>query len=612
MSNTCKADVDCGTNATCNVGVCYAKSGVIDEVLLEVVPDANSSKGGLTFLDMEAGLSQGDRSRSVELPEQTQFVTQVIANGIDLQSAGCKDYISAGAQTIQARIEFSRVGAIGGVPILGLSSVPLTVETTMNSGSWTAMMSLLPGSYDIYVQPSMSDPNCKVAPRILRGIDIPQVDPSIPPATLELPAPATLSGKVQRTSKNPGDLTSLEGWTVDIVEPQEGRVISTAAKLGPTLAPATMTNFFITYQRPTASPTHTSSQGSSPSAGPLVRISPPTGMSETAPIVYWDLAAADLAGDGHCNLDMSGVPSTSTLIDVSGQIQGNRDATQGDTRPVRANLQFSSVSLDGADGLTAAFNRTVSTDDTGHYATQLFPGKYRVVILPAANAGADLVPPPQLGDPQPMGAAAQPWAIQEEQWTITPNPLVLNAVLRQKRAITGNVFAGASTDPGAPGATLNAVPAIMPSQVGTLKGVLAQVPVLPQNASITVGHDGTFSLPLDPGDFDISVRTPESSNFSWWVWPTAHIALPDASSTTTHLEPHLPFPVPLEGQIKVRDMLGTALCKDGVSTCTLLRGAAVRAYAKGPTGAGVTKVGDTRTDDSGNFRLRLPPNFGGP
>jgi hypothetical protein len=207
-----------------------------------------------------------------------------------------------------------------------------------------------------------------------------------------------------------------------------------------------------------------------------------------------------------------------------------------------------------------------------------------------------------------MGAATLPWAIQEEQWTIPfstqPTPLTLDATLRQKRAITGSVFAGASTLPDAPGATINAVPTILPSQVGALKGVLAQVPTLPQNASISVGSDGAFSLPLDPGDFDISVRTPDSSNFAWWVWPGAHIALPDATDSTTHIEPRIPFPVPLEGIINVPDAAGAR---------TPLRGAAVRAYAKVPLpGTGVTKVGDTRTDDMGRYRLRLPPSFGGP
>src|SRR5262245_53788826 len=63
VSNSCKLDADCGANATCSSGLCYAKSGVIDEVLLEVVPEANSPSGGLSFLSMQSGLTLGDRNR---------------------------------------------------------------------------------------------------------------------------------------------------------------------------------------------------------------------------------------------------------------------------------------------------------------------------------------------------------------------------------------------------------------------------------------------------------------------------------------------------------------------------------------------------------------------
>ncbi|HEX9296084.1 MAG TPA: hypothetical protein VF881_09615, partial [Polyangiaceae bacterium] len=105
------------------------------------------------------------------------------------------------------------------------------------------------------------------------------------------------------------------------------------------------------------------------------------------------------------------------------------------------------------------------------------------------------------------------------------------------------------------------------------------------------------------GSFDLTLRAPESSNFAWWVWPGVSIRPPDPpisptdlSGQTFGIEPHLVFPVPLEGVI--RGPQGE------------LRGAAVRAYAKAPGGVGVTKVGDARTDENGRYRLRLPPRFG--
>jgi hypothetical protein len=609
VTNSCKIDADCGADATCTAGTCAAKSGIIDEVLLEVVPDANSPYGGLSYLSLQPGVLHGDRARLVPLPGRSSFVTQVLAQGSDLAASNCP-YVSSGPQTIRARVEFTRTGAVGGVPVLGLTNVPLTIETALTPSGWNACVSLLPGTYDIYIDP-VAAAGCQIAPRILRGIDIPQTDQSIPPATLELPSPGTLNGKVLRMPPANGTADSLEGWTVDIVEPQEGRRISTTAALGPTLPLSPMTNFVVTYQKLTATSAAAPSQGAPSGAGPLIRISPPAQMAESAPVIYWDLAAADLAGDGHCSLDMSGVPSATSLVEVTGQIQG----TAGDgVMPVRATLQFSSIALDGAQGLIAAFNRSVTTDDQGRYDTQLFPGQYRVVVVPAATAANDFASTPTVdGHPAPTGAGARPWAILADQWSIGQAPVTLDAVLQRKRTATGYVFAGASQSPGAPGASLEAIPTVDASQLDTLKGVLARGPILPQNASVLVGNAGQIGLPLDPGNFDLSIRTPESSNFAWWVWPAAHVTLPAGGDDTLPLAPRIPFPVPLEGTITVPEIMAPSppnQCTDEMGTPVALRGAAVRAYAKVPTGTGVTQVGDTRTDDMGHYRLRLPPSFG--
>ncbi len=207
--------------------------------------------------------------------------------------------------------------------------------------------------------------------------------------------------------------------------------------------------------------------------------------------------------------------------------------------------------------------------------------------------------------PVPTGAATRPWSLVEQQWTISKDAVQTHSiVLPAKRIVEGAAYAGSSTEQGAPGASLEATPAIAPAQVGTLRGALAQTPVLPQNASVQVDDRGRFSLPLDPGDFDLSLRAPESSNFAWWVWPSAHVTPVDPAGQTIPIPvARLPFPVPLEGTMTVPDPKGAP---------TPLRGAAVRAYAKNPGGTGVTKVGDARTDDMGRYHLWLPPSFGGP
>ena len=590
VANTCETDADCGSGATCNASACFAKSGVIDEVLLEVIPDSNSSSGGLSFLSMQTGIHGGLRQRNVPLPARSPFIAQVLVNGSDFKDNTMCEYRGTGKKSIQARIEFLRTGAVGGVPILGLTNLPVTVDTVSSAVGWNAPASLLPGTYDVYIQPA-SSAACPIAPRIFRGITVGDpIVPSAPPATFDLPTPSWLSGMVQRS-----DGATLVGWQVDIIEPQEGRTISPLGALG-TTAGQTFTNFKVNYQ-PVAAPSGPPNPNGASNGGPLIRIAPPKSMADSAPTVYWDLAAADLHGDGTCNLDMTGVPKPEQLVKVIGQVNDPG---------IAASVQFYGQKLDGAPGLTASFNQTVMTDDAGHYEIQLFPGQYRVVVIPAVSApDATLIPPNTGGgSPIPTGAATRPWSLVEQQWTISKDAIQAhNLVLPAKRVVEGTAYAGSNTEQGAPGATLEAVATISPAQIGALRGVLAQTPVLPQNASVHVDDQGRFSLPLDPGDFDLSLRAPESSTFAWWVWPDAHVAPPDPGGHTIPIRvARLPFPVPLEGIMTVPDEMGVT---------TPLRGAAVRAYAKNPSGTGVTKVGDARTDDMGSYHLRLPPSFFG-
>src|SRR5260370_24032114 len=126
--NSCKLDADCGSNATCYQGACFAKSGIIDEVLLEVVPDANSRAGGLSYLQMQNNLASGIRDLAIDLPPRSSFVTQLVANAQDLPCGN-----GTGKQSIPARIEFVRTRAIGGVQLLSLSSTPLTIDTGLHA-----------------------------------------------------------------------------------------------------------------------------------------------------------------------------------------------------------------------------------------------------------------------------------------------------------------------------------------------------------------------------------------------------------------------------------------------------------------------------------------------
>jgi hypothetical protein len=449
------------------------------------------------------------------------------------------------------------------------------------------------------LDPAMLDTGCEVGPYVLRGVVLSEgAMPNGPHATIDLPRPVLLDGTVVRTMGG-----QLVGWTLDVVEPQEGRVISTLGPVGFAGMNA-VTNFkTITYQPPTLSQAVVAPSANNPGAGsPLVRLTPPPDMLASAPTVYWDLAAADINGvdaTGHekVSLVMTGVPIPSQLVDVTGTVTG--DTGTGNATGVRASLRFFALSLANAAGINAVFNPAVVTDDQGSYSIKLFPGQYRVVATPDVNTlDAIATPPPSTGGATPSGASvASRWAITERVVSIAKAG---NQVIQLADKIRLHGTAVSDKNLPAMGATFQAVPSILLTKVGVLRSALAQTPALPPSASVPIVDDknGAFTLPVDPGAFDLSLRPADTSNFAWWVLPAEEI------TADIEVKAKLPLPVPIEGTITINAPTAAEQTRRVV-----LGSASVRAYAKVPGGTGVTKVGETRTDDLGHYRLGLPASF---
>jgi hypothetical protein len=576
-ANECKADADCGAGAACTKEhFCVATRGTIDDVLLEIIPDSASTVGGKSYLSAQPMVAGGGQARNVVLPGLTKIAGRVVMDGADPGSATTPcpyDRISKPASpTIAARIDFTRVASIGTVPVLGITPVVAEAATspTMTdvATSSTFELSLVPSTYDVYVQPADLS-TCSVPPRLLKNVVVPpgKVDPSAPPATLYLPAPVPLKGTVQRTGG------TLVNWEVSVVDPDDGRTISTIARLGDT-SPG-LTNFLIRYQPVADMAAPGVNAIDRTGAAPLIRIAPPKDVE--APTVLWDLSVADIDGDGMVSLDMSGVPGAHELIAMSGQVQD--DAGTG----LPATVHFFSPSLAGSMGLVATYQRSVTTDASGHYDAKLFPGQYRVIAIPDS----------QLDSADPAQSSGSDWAITEGVWDVGKDALQARDLpLFRKRRIVG--MAGGALGEPASGATLEAVPSLIPTTATVLRGALAQTPVLPQNASSSLDATGTFAMSLDPGTFDITLRAPSTSNYAWWVAPASSILAGPADKPLLLQNVQLAIPVPLEG--RMIDPAGQPL-----------RNAVVRAYAA--RGMAATEVGDARTDEMGRFTLWLPADF---
>jgi hypothetical protein len=308
---------------------------------------------------------------------------------------------------------------------------------------------------------------------------------------------------------------------------------------------------------------------------PFIRISPPKDVS--GPTVYWDLAAADLNGDGLVSLDMSGVPTPAAARLVRGRVQTT--SPNGDVGIPSTVIIFGSA-LDGATALTASWGASRHTDADGIFFVEVFSGEYRVIALP---------------DPSLDPSAS--WAITETHWSLhfdqTVDALPPQTIeVLARSAVTGHASV-ARTNEAAAGATLEAAPSVLTSSTDVLTGALAQVPINSLSRTASIGPSGDFAMYLDPGDFDFSLKPPDGSGFAWWVRPQVRID----PATPTAMSPTLASPIAIEGTI--RDPGGSPLAN-----------AVVRSYAKTPSGLGVVKVGSARTDDSGSYRLLLPVDFG--
>jgi hypothetical protein len=580
VTNKCESSSECGPNGVCTDGACYSRSGIIDEVLLEIIPEASSPFAGMPLLSMQNGLRRGAPSRAITLAGPVTFPVQVLVNGEDLPP-DCP-YLKVGKQSVAARVQFVRVGAVGGVPVAGLSNGSrLTLTTEGSSTGHSKNASLVPGFYDIYAQPLASN-NCQIPSKQWRGVEVArdgQVLAWAPPATLELPRPITLNGRVTRRGG------SLAGWQVDIIDPREEKVISTSARLGATTTASPVTNFEVSFQplelvtnRQSAAPTLQAAPEQ-----PLIRLRPPKDLESSAPTVYFDLGGA-LNSSGQANLDVSELPTSDKVVKVSGQVRGGAN-----NEGVKATVKFFNLTFQVL-GLPAAYGPAVTTDVSGRYAVELFPGTYRIVIVPE-GATDD-------GSVVPGANSPRQLALTERQHKIESEPTqTLDLIAAKTRAIEGVATAGPDGVP-AQGATLEASP-LRDSALGVLRGVLA-APSTPARASAPVDDaTGKFTLVLDPGDYDFALKPAAASNFAWWILPAIHVLTSEMPGRVDAIYPQLSYPVPLGGTISVT-------MQD--KTSQPLRNAIVQAYAL--TEGKVTQVATARTDDMGRYRLALPPAFG--
>lgn len=550
--NSCEVDADCKTtkthSGTCGSGMCIASLGEISTAFMEVVPPASAYWGaGDSFLVELDNLSHGDWTRDIALPKRASITGKITANAGLLgepPSESCALVFDSSTQSLRVHLELSRSDASLGLPGW---SVTANAEKAKNGG-WEFKASVPAGSYDVYAT-ALSGCDADFPPLFAPGQSLESGDVTF---ELHVGALSTLTGLVTPPTKNTDQHVSLAGWQVSLLEPERGRVISTTRKLND----SNPTNFGIRYQPLT-------------NATPLLQLTPPEGT--VAPVVFWDLSVLDLDGDGQVE------PSLATLDLSTVQVSGS--VVDDQVNPVAgASVRIRSIQLLGAaQGLSARYETTTTSDEEGAISLPLLPGTYQVVVTPPDRAGL---------------------AIAQTTWTIGRSPA--HQAGRTVELPLLPLLQGSVLDPVGSRPIQGVAVNVVPSAFGASRffdRILDTAPLVPRATSGFTDDLGGFSLGVDPGIVDMSAQPKDSSKFPWLV--RARVDVP-----TDSLGPmFLSFPVPLAGTL--RDPNGNPIQQALLRVFALVDSSSP-STPRGSSTGGVLQVAEGRTDKLGYFTLLLP------
>ena len=559
LINTCEVDTDCKSTAArdgvCADRMCVAPIGQIDKAYLEVVPPASARYGaGDSFVLVLEGVSHGSYASDLILPEYAVFegmVTTLPSVLGEIPSDDCEQVYDPSSQSLQVHVELYRNETPNGLPGW---SVLTNAERPVVGASWVFKGSAPPGTYDMYAT-AMGGCEADFPPLFAPGLVLASGRGG--PLTLHVSALSTLSGTVTAPRKTGGDHVSLDGWTVWLVEPTQGKVISTTRKLNH----GATTNFRIRYQ-------------TAADRSPLVQIIPPKEM--VAPVVTWDLSVLDLDADGVVDPDLSSLDLATVQVTASVVDSGFEPVAS-------ASVRLRSTALLGASlGLNARYDTLATTDADGMINLPLLPGTYQVDVVP-----------PDYTD----------LSITQAVWTVGRSPAFQagrTIEVERKQTIQGSV-----KDPIDNRVFEEIAISVSPSLMRSTSYYerLFELPsVLPRATSSITGAQGVFVVGVDPGIVDIIAQPSESSKFPWMLH--ANVGVPRDPMG----EMHISYPVLLAGTL--RDPTdGYPVQQAKLRVFAVTNPGSSSSLPPQVDATAVHLIAQGRTDKNGAFTLLLPSEF---
>jgi hypothetical protein len=628
--NQCSTDADC-PGGRCQDKLCLGTGGTLTSLLVSVTPPPTvAGINSLTYYtnypnSADTGTpGAGGGALTMNLDDLvdvsgTFSIDTTNCSPVWASPAGGSNISTSGTGAIPADLTFTPSEHAFGVPTDDYSGT-LTLSNDVYGFSRT----LPPGNYDVYIKPhyqlaSPMDLACQVPPSLLLNQPVASVTPTF---KVKLPPHSTLKVDVtwpfaapyadDLAAADPFFANPLAGWTLDLVDPSTGRVLSTEPCLGsadtcppgqpfvgPKTAPISM-DTSVTYEvtlvyAPVYAPVKGGGLQPTDVGSEVLRLTPPATRNSlpfTAPTILAQLDGALVAADGSAGPAQI-VQSTVLPAPVTVEFQ---TALASDGTPVAAGVLLTATQIDGIDGLSTAFSRAVQVDTSGLASVDLLPGSYRVIATAKNRCTGDSC----------LGQA-------ETDWVVAKVPSSQAGKLIEFSPATN--FDGSAWVNGhrpATGATVTAVGSALLVDSNLLNLGDGSVAVTPQATSGLVDSDGSFSFQADAGAFDLRVEPDPSTGYGWFVRPGLN--LPADSDELGELD--LDLPIVYTGVVTV--------ASNGKQVP--IPSALIRAYvylkpdgtvtSQPVDGAVAVQVAETYSEgegsDVGAFKLLIPPNLATP
>lgn len=575
--NACTSSEACGDDESCFEGICRSLNGELEAVLLTATPSVDSTLPRLTFVTHVGDLPARSDSEVVVWPGAS-----ALTGSISLPQDHC--YPSFISDDPNASILKAEDGTLPVSVMLTLRQRQLglpqqtylakTVEAPVKGYTFT--LQVPSGEYDVYMAPrARQTPDCVLPPQLFRRVSIGVNENSNPPAAYRFQYAAI--SKLVLHLLWPVSARSLQGWSVDIIEPQGGNPVSTRVVLdAPTVRQGKLD--YLAELTSSLVADSTSSSGGAPESD-LLRLSPPSGL--VAPTAYLERSALGLLQDPDLPVDLTIFTQYPAAVSVQGQMRRKGGGTVG------GSVMLASKEIYGMDkGVFGSYQTRIdNVGPSGVFTVNVPPGRYAVRAVPEVDQSA-------------------PLSSLETEWLVPADPPSQFGKLLELSS--NSLITGQSRIQGVQVQVLPAPRDVLPFEVAF--GVR---PFSPRPAGAYADETGRFALRVDQSAqtrVSLTVRPPEELGYAWFV--RTGLVLGAENQDLGRVVPPLPSV-----------LSGTAAVLQSGRDVSLVY-ATIRAYAylddnfqytRDPSQAAtVVQVAETRADAGGQFRLLLPSSIDAP